>query len=441
MSTPTLDDTVYDTPIGALVEYPGNPRMGNVEKIAESLKTNGQYRPILVRRDTREILAGNHTWKAARELGWKTIKVTYLDGVTDAQAKKIVLADNRLSDVAEYSIPDLTQLLEDLGRDIEGTGYTSYDVSELLKGSKQTPATDPDDAPPAPRLGAPKTQTGDVWLLGPHKLIVGDATKASTYEKLLGSERADLVLTDPPYNVAYEGGTKEGLTIQNDDMGDKQFYKFLKDFYVAAYDHSRPGAPIYVFHADGSGNAFRNAQVDSGWLLKQVLVWVKDRLVLSRQDYNWQHEPILYGWKPGAGHTWVGPFTNTTVLDNQPDFSQWSKDELLDHVLELYDSTTVIRHPRPSRNGEHPTMKPVGLVSKLITNSACEGALVLDPFVGSGTTLIACEHTSRIARVIEFDPRYADVVCRRWEEHTGVIPVRQSDGLEVSFVPEEPDGD
>lgn len=244
---------------------------------------------------------------------------------------------------------------------------------------------------------------------------------------------SDLVVTDPPYNVAYTGGTKDALTIQNDSMSDADFERFLAAAYAAMLGATRPGGAIYVFHAESASGAFRRTMTDAGWLYKQTLVWVKDRLVLSRQDYHWQHEPILYGWKPGAAHLWHADRTHTTVIDAQPDFRSMRKEQLLEHLAGLYADSTVIREPRPSRNAEHPTMKPVQLITRLVQNSSRPGDVVLDPFGGSGSTIMACEYAGRCGRSIELDPRYVDVICRRWQDYTEQLPVLEATGTKHDF--------
>lgn len=406
-----MTETIHNTPLTALKLYENNPRIGNIQAIADSLQTNGQYKPIVVRRETREILVGNHTYQAAQSLGWETIKTVYVENITDEQALKIVLADNRTSDLSTYNNHTLAELLNTLPT-FDGTGFTNTDLKELEKWNlndiAQEGQTDPDDAP---RVAEHSTVTkpGDLWELGPHRLLCGTATEHTPYQKLLNGQRTDLLLTDPPYNVNYEGGT--GLTIQNDNMRQTQFEQFLRDFYTNSAAHMKEGAAAYIFHADslGLGNVFRNEYVKAGLELKEVLIWVKNSLVLSRQDYHWQHEPILYGWKPGAAHNWYGDRTHTTV----------------------------IRHPKPSRSLEHPTMKPVELLERLIKNSTQPGDLILDPFAGSGSTLIAAYRTSRTAKLIELDPKYCDVICKRWEQHTGIIPILTQTGEEHSFTQEE----
>lgn len=430
--------TIAEVPVRDLRAYGKNPRLGNVEKIAESLRVNGQYRPIVVRRETGEILAGNHTWKAAKSLGWETVQATYVDGLDDEAAARIVLADNKTSDLGTYSSELLAELLVSLDT-LDGTGYGSDELEQLVAevtDNKDIALTDPDHVPALPSTTLTITKPGDVWLLGKHRVVCGSATNPDDYKLLMAGKEADLVVTDPPYNVNYEGRTKEQLTIENDNMTEEHFEKFLDESFAAMYENTRAGGPIYVFHPDVGDGVFRRTYARSGFLLKQVLIWVKDRFVMGRQDHHWQHEPILYGWKPGAAHYWYGARTDTTVFDEQPKFADMNREALLEHLAELYEATTIIREPRPGRNADHPTMKPVALVTRLINHSSAEGGIVLDPFGGSGSTLIAAHGTGRKARIIELDPRYVDLICRRYEEHTGVTPIRATTGEPVTFAKE-----
>jgi site-specific DNA-methyltransferase (adenine-specific) len=439
-NTPNIDDKIYEVPVKALREYRDNPRVGNVPAIAESLKLNGQFRPIVVWRETQEILAGNHTWKAAKELGWETIKVTYVENLTEDQAKKIVLSDNRYGELGGYNTKKLAELLESLG-DLGGTGYDAEYLDVLIAGLEPDAPealTDEDDVPEMPELPMTHIKEGQVWLLGPHRLVCGDSTDPVIYQRLLRNEQVDLVLTDPPYNVAYVGGTKDAMTIQNDAMGDEDFEAFLNKSFDRMYESAKPGAPIYVFHSESGGGVFRRTYLQAGWMLKEVLIWVKDRLVLSRQDYHWQHEPILYGWKPGAAHYWEGGRTQTTVIDKQPDFREMKKEDLLKFIKDLYEKTTIIREKRPSANREHPTMKPVELCKRLINNSSPYQGIVLDPFGGSGSTLIAAHALGRKCYTIELDPRYADVIARRYQEHSGIVPVLEETGEPHDFTKPQP---
>lgn len=433
---PLRDLTVHQVPVDDLVVYPGNARRGDIDKIARSLKANGQYRPLIVRRETNEILAGNHTYQAARQLGLETVLVTYLDGLTDTDARKIVLVDNKSNDAAGYDEHALAQLLADLEGDYAGSGFDDgSEIAGLLALLDPEPPaeTDVDEIPELPAY-EPISRVGQAWELGPHRLVVGDSTDADVIATACGGRAADMLLTDPPYNVAYQGGTKEKLAIANDSMGDAAFGEFLTSALTAALQNTVAGGAAYIFYASAETPNFRAAMKDAGWLYKQDLVWIKDRFVLSRQDYHWQHEPILYGWKPGAAHRWYGGFTPSTVIDDQHrDPKKMSKAELVELVEQAYATTTAIREDRPARNEDHPTSKPVGLLTRLINNSSTTGDLVLDPFGGSGSTLLAAHTTQRQAATVELDPRYADVIARRWQAHTGVLPIDEQ-GRAVDFL-------
>ena len=326
----------------------------------------------------------------------------------------VTIEDNRSSELAEWD--DLVLANQLLELDTAG-----WDIAELGFNQRNLPdpePTDEDEIPTTPE--EPTGQIGAVWRLGRHTLVCGDSTDPATLTKALKGKKADVIFTDPPYNVAYEGGTKDKLTIENDAMTDAQFETFLRNAYKAMYENAKEGCPIYVCHADSSGHIFRNTFVESGFMLKQVLVWVKDNFVLGRQDYNWQHEPIIYGWKPGAAHEWYGAFTNSTVLDyGLTDIEKLNKQELIDIIVQAQENSTVIREPRPRRNAEHPTMKPISLVTRLVRNSSIKDQIVLDPFGGSGSTLIAAETLGLTAGIVELDPKYCDVIIQRWENLTG----------------------
>lgn len=261
--------------------------------------------------------------------------------------------------------------IADVGVDIEDDGSGNKNVKE-----------DDYDCTPKENI---ITNVGDIYEIGDHRLLCGDSTQTDTFEKLMDGQLADMVITDPPYNVAYEGGTKEKLTIQNDSMGNDDFYKFLYDFYSALSTAVKKGGAIYVWHASSEIINFGKAMVDAGWLLKQQLIWVKNSMVMGRQDYQWKHEPCLYGWLKGDSHKWYSDRKQTTVIE-------WDK---------------------PQRNAEHPTMKPIGLFGYQIENSSKVGDIIIDAFGGSGTTMVACQQLKRKARLIEFDPKYCDVIVRR----------------------------
>jgi DNA modification methylase len=388
-------------PIDEVKPFGGNPRIGDVGLIAESLQANGQYRPIVVREGTYEILAGNHTWQAAKSLGWEKIWVALVD-VDDETARRIVLVDNRANDVATYDEQALAELLASLD-DLVGSGYSAEDVDTLLASletsGEPTALTDPDDVPEPP--ATPQSRLGDVWSLGPHRLLVGDATQ--DLSALMQGEDAHLVWTDPPWNVNY-GDQKEGniqnykpRKILNDNLGE-MFGEFCDGFSARLKEYSRPGAPIYLVMSAQEWPVIHASLSSAGFHWSSTIIWAKDHLVLSRKDYHTQYEPIWYGWNDSAGRL------NPVVDRKQSDL--WQID-------------------RPVRSDLHPTTKPVELVARSIRNSSQTGDIVLDPFGGSGSTLIACHSTGRIARLVELDPKYADVILRRYMEHTGDTPTNQ----------------
>lgn len=384
-------------PVSRLRLYARNPRRGDVEAIKESLRLNGQYRPIVVNRGSatgreHEVLAGNHTLRAARELGWNKIDATYVD-VDDEQARRIVLVDNRTNDLASYDLEELLAELEALPS-LEGSGYDSTALDDLLEELGAGELPEEDELPPPPP--DPETRRGDLYRLGSHRLLCGDARRSDDLERLLGGERASLMWTDPPYGVSYAGKTARALTLEND--GAAGLADLLRESFACVDGGLETGAPIYIAHPAGALSVtFGSAFLECGWHLHQTLVWVKDSLVLGRSDYHYRHEPILYGYKPGVGRLgrggagWHGGNAETSVLE--------------------------VTRPKASR--EHPTAKPPALIERCLRNSSARHDLVLDPFAGSGSTLVACEHAGRRARLIELDPAYCEVIVRRWETLTG----------------------
>lgn len=368
---------------------------------------------------------------------------------SEAAEKKILLTLDPLAGLAEADPDQLRALAADVTFDspalkdlCDGLLAKLEEGEADLRGKDDTLE---EDVPPEPPE-KPESLPGDMWLLGRHRLLCGDATSAADVQRLMGGRRASLVFTDPPYNVNYEGKTADALKIQNDKMDATAFRRFLRDAYSQMYAASADGAAIYVCHADSEGENFRAALRESGYLLKQTLVWVKNVLVLGRQDYHWRHEPILYGWKPGS-HRFYGGRKQTTVIDNAAGVSEQQGPAGVTLTFQSGLQTLVIRVPsyevvhsgadgletvwrfdKPVRNGDHPTMKPVNLPGRAIRNSTLRGEVVLDSFLGSGSTLVAAEQTDRACFGLELDPRYADVIVRRWEELTGKKADRVSAG-------------
>lgn len=376
-----------------LIPYARNSRThsdAQVAQIAASIKEFGWTNPILVDGENG-IIAGHGRLMAARKLGHTEVPVIELKDMTETQKKAYIIADNQLAMNSGWDTSMLSLELADLqadGFDLDLIGFDPKELNKLLEPEQIEGLTDEDAVPEVPK--DPKTKPGDIYILGNHRLMCGDSCNIESVEALTDG-LVDILVTDPPYNVAYEGKTKDALTIQNDSMGDEQFRQFLRDAFVAADAVMKPGAVFYIWHADSEGYNFRGACFDAGWKVRQCLIWAKDSMVMGRQDYHWKHEPCLYGWKDGAAHL-------------------WSSDR---------KQTTIIECKRPQRNDIHPTMKPVELMEYQILNNTKGMDVVLDLFGGSGSTLIACEKTGRQARLMELDPKYCDVIVKRWEEFTG----------------------
>lgn len=396
-----------------LVPYARNSRTHSdeqVQQIMGSIKEFGFTNPILVDAEGL-IIAGHGRTMAAQRLGMKEVPCLRLGHLTESQKKAYVIADNKLALNAGWD-DEMLRLeladLQDADFDLSLTGFDDDELNALLATAVEEGLTDEDAVPEVPET--PVTVEGDVWILGKHRLMCGDSTRIDSLEKLCQNELVDMWLTDPPYNVAYEGKTKDALTIQNDKMSDDGFRQFLTESYTAADAVMKEGAVFYIWHADSEGYNFRGAAHDSGWQVRQCLIWKKQTMVMGRQDYHWKHEPCLYGWKGGAGHLWAADRKQTTILE--------------------FD--------RPSRNQEHPTMKPVELFEYQMLNNTKGSDKVLDSFAGSGTTAIACEKNGRQARLMELDPKYCDVIIKRWQEYTGKEAILE--GSDLSFDKASNDG-
>lgn len=364
----------------------------NKKLINKSLSEFGAGRSILADRDG-EVVAGNGVFEQAQQLGIP-IRVIETDGseliavkrtdlaTDDPRRKQLALADNATSDSSEWEYDVLAEDWDDAT--LQEWGIDMPELEEDI--APIAGETEPDAVPEVEE--EPVSVRGEVYQLGNHRLMCGDSTSAEDVALLMGETEADLWLSDPPYNVAYEGKTKDALTIQNDSMSDGQFREFLRQAFDAVFSHIKPGASFYIFHADSEGYNFRGAIHDCGQKVRQCLIWKKQTMVMGRQDYQWIHEPILYGWKEGAAHKWKSDRCQTTVLEFN----------------------------RPSRNDVHPTMKPIDILLYLVGNSCDKGDVVIDTFGGSGSTLIACEQGGRVCRTMELDEHYCDVIRKRWAE-------------------------
>ena len=366
------------------------PEDEEYQKIKKSITEFGYVAPVIVN-SNMTVIGGHQRLKVLKELGYTEVECVVVD-LDQEKEKALNIALNKIS--GDWDNDKLEELLAELKQtdiDMDITGFSFDEVDEILKDITGSKEDDFDLDQALDEIEEPISKRGDVWILGKNRLMCGDSTQKEDVMHLMNSQEADMLLTDPPYNVDYEGKTSEALKIENDNMSETEFYNFLLDSFKNMFDSIKYGGSAYVFHADTEGLNFRNAFKSCGFKLAQCLVWVKNTFVMGRQDYQWRHEPILYGWKPGAGHYFV---------DNRK-------------------QSTVLEFDKPSRNAEHPTMKPVDLLVYLIKNSSKENDLILDLFGGSGSTLIAAEQTQRRCYTMELDPKYCDVIIKRWENLTG----------------------
>nr|DAM70617.1 MAG TPA: adenine specific DNA methyltransferase [Caudoviricetes sp.] len=366
-----------------------------------------------------------------RWLVWRdapTAVILRADQLTDAEAREFIIKDN--VGFGEWDYDALANEwdeaeLKDWGLDVWQPDDEGLDEDADLEAQEDNYSDEDTDNAPT------RCKAGDLWLLGEHRLLCGDSTKSEDVDRLMGGELADLLLTDPPYNVAYEGSTKDKLTIANDNMDDASFLAFLKEAFKNAFSSMRPGAAYYIWHAGTAGYEFKAALKACNITLREVLVWVKPHFRLGRQDYQWRHEPCLYGWKDGAAHYFINDRTQSTVFEDAGvDYKKLKKDELIQLVKQMTDVSTpntIIYEDKPTRNDVHPTMKPVKLMERLIKNSSKQEQLVLDLFGGSGSTLIACEQLNRRCFSMEFDPKYCDAILDRWEKLTGKTATLEAD--------------
>ncbi len=395
--------------------YDKNPRINDkaVPFVANSIKEFGFKVPIII--DKNNIIVCGHTrYKAAKKLKISNIPCIIADDLTDEQIKAFRLADNKVSELSEW---DNELLLDELNSITElNMDLFSFDSIDNDKNIKDVVEDDYNGNIPA----VPKSSIGDIYKLGDHFLMCGDSTNLSDVEELMQGNKADLLFTDPPYNINVENS--KGMKIKNDNMFDEDFLIFLNQAFNCASNSIKPGGSFYIWYADSETVNFRLACEKNELNIKQTLIWVKNTFNLGRQDYKWQHEPCLYGWKTGSAHYFIEEYNNPTVIDDCVDYKKCKKEELvkiLDSIISNNKNTTIIRENKPIVNDLHPTMKPIKMCAKLIKNSSRKNEIVLDLFGGSGSTLIACEQIDRVCYMMEFDPVYVDVIIDRWESFTG----------------------
>ena len=394
-------------PITKLIPYVNNARThspSQINKLRSSLREFGFINPVIIDRDYG-VIAGHGRILAAKEEGITEVPCVFADHLTEAQKKAYIIADNRMAMDAGWDEELLRVEIEALQAENFDPLLTGFDEKELSKLFDDGLDAKEDDYDVESELQKPTfSKPGDIWTLGRHRLVCGDSTKAETYETLLGNTKANLIITDPPYNVNYEGSAGK---IKNDNMASENFYQFLLDAFSCMEKALADDGSIYVFHADTEGLNFRRAFADAGFYLSGCCIWKKQSLVLGRSPYQWQHEPVLYGWKKKGKHQWYTGRKESTI---------WEFD-------------------KPKKNGDHPTMKPIPLLAYPIMNSSMSNAVVLDPFGGSGSTLIACEQSDRICYTVELDEKFCDVIVKRYIEQVGSSEgvTVQRDGVTFRF--------
>ena len=396
--------------INAVKLNPNNPRIikdDKFKKLVQSIKDFPEMlniRPIVVNKDMI-ILGGNMRYKACKEAGLKEVPIIITD-LTEEKQREFLIKDNTSGGEWDWEV-----LANEW--DVEELESWGLDVPELEIPTILETEPEEDDFE-IPNEIETDIVLGDLFEIGEHRLLCGSSTEMDTWQKLMNDKLADMVMTDPPYNVDYQGGT--GLKIMNDKMDNNSFYQFLYDFYTALGSYTKKGGAWYVWHADSEGANFRQAMKDAGIMVKQCLIWVKNSMVLGRQDYQWKHEPCLYGWKEGAAHYFTNERMHTTVIEDKIDVRKLTKDQMKNMLIDIMsdkNKTTIINCDKPSRNTEHPTMKPILLLAPLIKNSSKENELVADGFLGSGSTMVASHQLNRKCYGMELDPKYCQVIVDR----------------------------
>lgn len=412
--------TLEMVPLSAIHPYAHNAKKHpnyQIEQIKASIQQFGNNDPIAID-ENHVIIEGHGRYLALKALGYQEVPVIKLCHLSEDQKRAYILAHNQITLNTAFDVTILKEeLTHILDIDMAPFGFSVNLLSSPLSDEELSDSEVPTEE-------TVSVQVGDLYQCGEHRLMCGDSTNPDHLAKLLAGQPIDLYVTDPPYNVAYEGKTKAALTIPNDNLDDQAFQTFLVDAFHNVDQYLKAGGVFYIWHADKERLAFSTALQQVGWLEKQALIWVKDSFVLGRQDYQWQHEPCLYGWKAGASHYFVSDFSQSTILESQLETK--SKQELI-ALIKTYQAnqpTSILRVNRPTKNEDHPTMKPVALLERLIRSSSKRRDCVLDTFAGSGSTLLACERLGRKSYSMELEPKYVARILNRFQQETGQVPIK-----------------
>lgn len=404
--------------IDEIIPYENNAKLHpkeQIEQIKKSILEFGNNDPIAIDKNN-VIVEGHGRLLALKELGYEEVEVIKLGHLTEEQRKAYTLIHNKLTMNTDFDI----EILESELASINIIDMNDFDFELDIEMEEPVLEDDYDIEEKLEQIEEPKSKLGDIYQLGEHRLMCGDSTQKEDVMQLMNNQVADMLLTDPPYNVAITNS--QGMTIENDDMADNEFKDFLNNAFKNASASLKKGGAFYIWHGDSETVNFRNACEDNDLSVRQCLIWVKNGFNFGRQDYKWKHEPCLYGWKEGASHYFIEEFNNPTVIEDNLDIDLLKKEELKKLVEELLSDrvpTTIIHEDKPLKNDKHPTMKPINLLSFQIKNSSKKNEIVLDLFGGSGSTLISAEQLNRKCYMMEYDPKYVDVIIDRWETLTG----------------------
>lgn len=387
------------------------------QKIKKSIETFGYVEPIIVNKDMT-VIGGHQRLKVLTELGYSEVECVVVN-LNKNQEKALNIALNKIS--GEWDNDKLEELLLELKNndfDLNVTGFDEDEINDIFSEYDNDIEEDNFDVKEAlEEIEEPVSKSGDMFKLGNHILMCGDSTNKEQVARLMNNEKADLLLTDPPYNINVSNS--KGMKIENDNLEKEKFIEFITNCLSNAKEHMKEGAVFYIWYADTSALEFYTALKNVDLQIRENLIWVKNKFILGRSDYHWRHEPCLYGWKDGKAHYYVNNRKQSTVIDDSIDLNLMSIDEIKEYIQSLIDDSTIFYENKPEKDDLHPTMKPIKLIGKMIKNSSLPNQLVLDLFGGSGSTLIACEQLQRKCFMMEYDPKYCDVIIKRWEDFTG----------------------